>query len=422
MKPKQRKTAAAAVVLLNLILLAICGWAVFTLLRPSEEPPSSQPESSQESSLPSRPASAEPSSLPPEESSAPELILPQGLALTDQFGGSYERALEILDGMTLSQKLGQLILCGVPDKGALSFVETFQPGGFVLFAKDFQDLSPQDVQSILAEYQSLSDIPMVFSVDEEGGEVVRASKFTSLRDTPFPSPQTLYAQGGLQALADDAAEKSAFLLNLGVQWNLAPVCDIAPDKSAYIYNRTFGLPAAQTAECVKTAVEAMEAAGISSCLKHFPGYGGNADTHTGTAVDDRSLDTFRQEDFLPFQAGIDAGADAVLVSHNIVTAMDPDRPASLSPEVHRLLREELGFTGIVLTDALEMDAIQNFSGAENPAVLALQARNDLILYRDGAAAYHALEDAWNAGTITSQQVDAAVLRVLAWKLEKGILQ
>ena len=150
-------------------------------------------------------------------------------------------------------------------------------------------------------------------------------------------------------------------------------------------------------------VEAMEAAGISSCLKHFPGYGGNADTHTGTAVDDRSLDTFRQEDFLPFQAGIDAGADAVLVSHNIVTAMDPDRPASLSPEVHRLLREELGFTGIVLTDALEMDAIQNFSGAENPAVLALQAGNDLILYRDGAAAYHALEDAWNAGTITSRQ-------------------
>ena len=199
MKPKQRKTAAAAVVLLNLILLAICGWAAFTLLRPSEEPPSSQPESSQESSLPSRPASAEPSSLPPEESSAPERILPQGLALTDQFGGSYERALEILDGMTLSQKLGQLILCGVPDKGALSFVETFQPGGFVLFAKDFQDLSPQDVQSILAEYQSLSDIPMVFSVDEEGGEVVRASKFTALRDTPFQSPQTLYAQGGLQA-------------------------------------------------------------------------------------------------------------------------------------------------------------------------------------------------------------------------------
>ncbi len=420
MRTKQRKAAAAAVVLLNLLLLGFCTWAAVTLLRPAEEPPaSSLPESSLETFLPTPP---EPSALPPEESSAPEIVLPQGLALSDRFGGSYERALEILDGMTLSQKLGQLLLCGVPDKGSLSFVETFHPGGFVLFARDFQNLSAEDVQFILGEYQNVSDIPLVFAVDEEGGEVVRASKFTSLRETPFMSPQTLYAQGGLQALADDAAEKSALLLNLGVQWNLAPVCDVAADKSAYIYSRTFGLPAAQTAECVKTVVEAMETAGISSCLKHFPGYGGNTDTHTGTAVDNRPLDTFRQEDFLPFQAGINAGADTVLVSHNIVTAMDPDRPASLSPEVHRLLREELGFTGVILTDALEMDAIQNFSGTDNPAVLALQTGNDLILYRDGAIAYNALEEAWNKGTITSQQVDAAVLRVLAWKLEKGILK
>ena len=166
---------------------------------------------------------------------------------------------------------------------------------------------------------------------------------------------------------------------------------------------------------------AMEAAGISSCLKHFPGYGGNADTHTGVSVDGRSMETFRETDFFPFQAGIDAGAETVLVSHNTVTAMDPNAPASLSLEVHRILREELHFTGIILTDALEMEAIVKFAGNEHPAVVALRAGNDLILQQDGADAFNALKEALDAGAISEEAVDLAVTRILAWKLSKGIL-
>ena len=145
------------------------------------------------------------------------------------------------------------------------------------------------------------------------------------------------------------------------------------------------------------------------------------DTHTGMSVDSRPRETFDTADFLPFQAGIDAGADTVLISHNIVSCMDAELPASLSPEVHRVLREELGFSGIIVTDDLEMDAIQDYAGTESPAVLALRAGNDLILYKQLHQAYYDLAEAWEAGAISAEQVDAAVLRVLAWKLERGII-
>lgn len=419
MKRKQRKAAAAVIVLLNFLLVGVCAWAISSLLR---GPAESSAPSSPEPAVSTRPEVSETApSAGLEEQSLPESSAPADPALFHRFGRCYAEAREILDSMTVSEKLGQLLLTGVPGRETFSAIETCQPAGFVLFAKDFEGLTADGVRSMLSEYQAHAKIPMVFAVDEEGGNIVRVSKHSALRETPFPAPQVLYAKGGLEALESDAAEKSAFLLELGIQLNLAPVCDITADQSAYIYPRTFGLPAAETAQCVRAVVSAMGKAGISSCLKHFPGYGGNLDTHTGMSVDSRPRETFDTEDFLPFQAGIDAGADAVLVSHNIVSCMDAEFPASLSPEVHRVLREDLGFTGIILTDDLEMDAIQDYSGTESPAVLALRAGNDLILHKRILQAHRDLEDAWNAGAISAEQVDAAVLRVLAWKLDRGIL-
>ena len=420
MKPAKRTAFFVTVIILNLLLLSICGWAFWVILShpsPSAVPDSQPTESqSQPSARPEASEAASSAGLP--ESSLPEEPDPAAQGI---FSESVPQAQAILDDMTLSEKLGQLLLTRVPDKEVFSAIETYQPAGFVLFAKDFEGLTADQVRQKLAEYQSHSQIPLAFAVDEEGGEIVRVSKFPSLRETPFSSPLELYAQGGLEALTADAAEKSAFLLDLGIQMNLAPVCDVTSDSSAYIYRRTFGVSAEETADCVRAVVSAMEETGISSCLKHFPGYGGNLDTHTGISIDNRDRAVFDTEDFLPFQAGIDAGADAVLVSHNIVTCMDPDLPASLSPEVHRILREDLGFTGLILTDDLAMDAVSEAAGDESPAVLALRVGNDLILATDFAAACRDLEAAWNAGAITAEQVDAAVLRVLSWKLCKGIL-
>ncbi len=197
---------------------------------------------------------------------------------------------------------------------------------------------------------------LLIGSDEEGGTVTRASRNPNLFEKPFSSPQKLAAQATEHGsiFSEDAWEKNSALLALGINVNLAPVADVSTDPADFIYDRALGQDAAATADYAAQVVTAMRESGIGSVLKHFPGYGSNADTHTGIALDERSLETFRQSDFLPFAAGIEAGEGtaAVLVSHNIMAAVDSDLPASLSPAVHDLLREELGFTGVAMTDDL----------------------------------------------------------------------
>ena len=165
----------------------------------------------------------------------------------------------------------------------------------------------------------------------------------------------------------------------GININFAPVCDVSQDPADFIYDRTLGRDAQETSQYVAAVVETMAEEGMGSVLKHFPGYGNNVDTHTGIAVDQRPLETFEASDFLPFQAGTEAGGGktAVLVSHNIMAAVDDTLPASLSPAVHDLLREQLGFDGVVMTDDLAMEAVAAYSADGAVAVMALEAGNDL---------------------------------------------
>ena len=160
---------------------------------------------------------------------------------------------------------------------------------------------------------------------------------------------------------------------------------------------------------------------MGSTLKHFPGYGNNVDTHTGIAQDERSYETFVTADFLPFEAGIAAGADSVLVCHNVVACMDPDLPASLSPKVHHILRQELGFDGVVMTDDLMMDAIKQYTGNEQAAVQAAQAGNDLLLATDFDVQIPAVLQAVKEGRIPLEQVEQSVRRVLRWKMQLELL-
>ena len=203
--------------------------------------------------------------------------------------------------------------------------------------------------------------------------------------------------------------------------NFAPVADVSTDPADFIYDRTLGRDASATAGYVASVVGAMEESRIGSVLKHFPGYGNNADTHTGIAVDQRPYDSFETSDFLPSAAGIAAGADAVLVSHNIVTCMDGDLPASLSPEVHRVLREELGFDGVILTDDLAMDAIDQYAETGSAAVLALQAGNDMVVTTDFTQQIPQVLQALADGTLSQEVVDRAAARVLGWKYDLGLL-
>jgi len=204
--------------------------------------------------------------------------------------------------------------------------------------------------------------------------------------------------------------------------NLAPVSDVSTDSSDFIYKRAFGKDAKATANYVKTVILAMNRAHIGSTLKHFPGYGNNVDTHTGIATDNREYDQFLKNDFLPFQAGIEAGADSILVSHNIVTSMDKKYPASLSSAVHKILRDTLNFEGVIMTDDLSMDAIKKYTSNNEAAVLALQAGNDLLIATDFDTQIPAVLEAVKSGKIKEDRLDDSVIRILIWKLKLGILK
>ena len=167
----------------------------------------------------------------------------------------------------------------------------------------------------------------------------------------------------------------------------------------------------------------MSADGLGSVLKHFPGYGNNVDTHTGIAVDQRPLETFEASDFLPFQAGTEAGGGktAGLVSHNIMAAVDDTLPASLSPAVHDLLREQLGFDGVVMTDDLAMEAVAAYSADGAVAVMALEAGNDLVITTDYRTQIPKVIEAVESGALSEDTIDTACRRVLTWKQELGML-
>lgn len=326
------------------------------------------------------------------------------------------RAQAILEGMSLEEKVSQMFIARCPEEQAAQKAAEYQLGGYILFARDFDGKTPEEASSNIQSYQSSVSIPMLIGVDEEGGSVNRISRYPAFRSAPFSSSQQLYQDGGFDAVRSDTAEKCQLLKSLGILVNFAPVCDVSENPDDFIYDRSFGKDAVQTSTYVETVVGTMKDQKTGSVLKHFPGYGNNEDTHTGIAYDNRSYETFRTSDFLPFQAGIDSGADMVLVSHNIVKCMDEQFPASLSPRVHEILRKELGFSGVIVTDDLVMDGIREFTGDAQAAVLAVQAGNDLLCCTDFETQIPAVLEAVKNGEIPERQIDESVLRILKMKI------
>jgi len=205
------------------------------------------------------------------------------------------------------------------------------------------------------------------------------------------------------------------LAELGINLNLAPVADVSINETDFIYKRSFGKEAEETAKYIKTVVEAMKKQGISSSLKHFPGYGNNPDTHTGSAVDTRPYQQFISNDFIPFKAGIESGAESVLVSHNIVEAIDSELPASLSKKVIDILRYDMEFTGIITTDDLSMGAVSELQTEFSPEVMAVSAGNDMLIVTDFEKSFQSLLNAVNLGEISIDRINESVLRILKWK-------
>ncbi len=326
----------------------------------------------------------------------------------------------ILDGMTLEEKVGQLFLARCRKETGTEDIAAYHPGGYVLFSRDFDDQTPDSLRARLEGYQSAANIPMLMAVDEEGGTVCRVSSHSAFRAEKYLSPREAYAMGGMAVALSVEWDKAYLLNSLGLNVNLAPVCDISQTPGAFMYARSLGEDPQTTAEFVTGTLERMAENGVGGVMKHFPGYGDNADTHTGSAVDNRSLEALESRDLIPFQAGIDSGLGAVLVSHNIVTALDGERPASLSPAVMTYLRQNMGFSGVILTDDLSMGALEGYT-PEEAAVLALQAGATMLCSTDFDAQIPAVLEAVRNGRLSEQSVEDAVYKILTWKQSLGLL-
>ena len=314
----------------------------------------------------------------------------------------------IVQAMTIEDKAGQLLL--VLDSKNLLTDQTMS--GCVLFEDDFANKSRNEVIENIERYQSNAKYPMIIAVDEEGGSVVRVSKY--LRDNRFRLPQDVYKSGGMDSIISDATEKSEYLKEFGINVNLAPVADVATNEDDYIYRRSFGVDADATSNYVRNVVMAMSDIKMGSVLKHFPGYG-SAPGSGGTYHDSRDFNSLKNNDLLPFKAGIEAGANSILVTNNIIDSVDNQNPATLSKDIHDLLREDLKYNGVIMTDDVT-DLNNNEFGNDSEIVIkAIKAGNDLIMTSRPQIYFESLIAAINNDELCLNELDLSVLRVIAWK-------
>ena len=328
---------------------------------------------------------------------------------------------KLLSEMTLEEKVGQMFYSSVPVGAGEDWITKYHMGGYVLFGNDFDDKSADDVRAMIQGYQMKSKVPLLIGVDEEGGTVLRVSYHEQLRESGFDSPKNFYQNGGWDAIDATETEKAELLTSLGINVNNAPVCDITSNPDSFIYDRSFSGDPDEVSTFVKKVVDICKDKKLGTVLKHFPGYGDNTDTHEDMSYDIRPLDDFRNRDFIPFKAGIEEGADSIMVAHNIMADVDADYPASLSKKVHDIIRNELGFDGVIMTDDLAMQAITKYTGTEAAAVTAAKCGNDILCCTDVEAQYPAVLEAVKNGEIPQEQIDASVKRILKWKHNLGLI-
>lgn len=337
----------------------------------------------------------------------------------DLFEEHYKEAEKILSKMTLEQKVGQMFFARFNNETKDEDITEKFPGGFVLFADDFNVSDEKVIINNIEYIQKLSQktmkLPLGLAVDEEGGTVNRISKFH--RNEKFPSPHDIYSQSGLKGILEIDKEKRDLLRKFKMNVNLAPVADMSDNPDDYIYDRTLGYSLNETINYIKEDVKGYVNDKFTCCTKHFPGYGNNVNTHTGIAIDQREYDVFLNADFKPFQASIEEKIPMILVSHNIVICKDKNYPASISKIWHDILRNDLKFTGLILTDDLIMDAIKDYTGDFSPAIIAINAGNDILLTSQYKEHLEAAIQAAKNGTISQDTINKACKRIIAWKIK-----
>lgn len=338
---------------------------------------------------------------------------------------------ETLAGMSLYDKICQMMFvtpesitgmeivtaAGETTKASL---EKYPVGGIMYSAQNLE--SSQQVTEMIANSQEYSDIDLFIAADEEGGIVNRLMRTLG---TTYIDSMYNYRNDGTETAYNNAYTIASDMSSYGFNLDFAPVADVwsNPDNTV-IGERAYSDDFSQAAELVGSAVKGFEAGGVLCTLKHFPGHGDTAqDSHYSSAYVTKTKDEIMSEEMLPFEAGIEAGADFVMVGHLIVPDID-ELPATLSYKIGtEMLRDEIGFEGVVITDSLNMEAISDNYTAGDAAVMAVQAGMDMLLdSADIDAAIAALENAVESGEITEDRIDQSVRRILTAKEKAGLLK
>lgn len=289
-------------------------------------------------------------------------------------------------------QLGQLVFTGLSGltltSEEKSFIEKEDIGGVILFSKNYE--SPAQLAELVNSIQVLrKEYPLFICTDHEGGRVVRfKTQFTQ-----FPPMLEIAKLDSPKLVFEVATIMAEELLACGVNLNLAPVCDIwNNDQNRVIWDRAFGTDHETVSKFISSMIRGFETNHLMSCAKHFPGHGNTLkDSHYDLPIVKKPLEEIRNEELQPFIKAVKARVDMIMMAHIIVEDIDPELPCSLSPKAHEILRKELKYKGLILSDDMQMGAITAHRGTGEAAMMAIRAGSDLVEYRDMAEAVLGLE-------------------------------
>lgn len=337
--------------------------------------------------------------------------------------------------MTVEEKVAQLFmitpeaLTGYSTVTAASSVtqealREYPVGGVILFSQNI--VNPQQVTEMTGNLQKYaietSGMPMFLGIDEEGGKVARIAGNANFDVKKVPNMREIGESGDRDQAYEAGQVIGDYLNTYGFNVDFAPVADVLTNsENQLLQARSFGTDAALVSEMNQAFIKGLNENEVYGCLKHFPGHGGTSgDTHAGYAYTDRTLEEIKAEELVPFQEGIDNGISFVMVAHIAATNITGNEiPASLSREIiTELLREQMGYDGIVITDAMNMRAIVDEYSSASAAVKAILAGADIVLMpQDFKSAYQGVLDAYASGTISEERINESLRRIITVKLE-----
>lgn len=347
---------------------------------------------------------------------------------------------DILENMTLEEKVGQLFIVNLEliddsqgnyyefrkiTKSMKEQLKKYKIGGVCLFARNIE--TREQTTDLINDLQKVSKFPLFVTVDEEGGEVARIAGNDNMQTTKFPTMEEVGSYDDKEYAFNVGDTIGKEIRELGFNVDFAPVADVRTNElNMEIGSRSFGNNPKVVASMVKEVVEGLQGQGISATLKHFPGHGdAKDDSHEGAVNVENDIERLRDVEFVPFKAGIKAGADFIMVSHiSISRVTESTIPASLSSLVMKeMLRTELGFNGIIISDAFNMKAITDNYTAKQASKKAFEAGADMLLMPESfVEAYHSILNAVNKDTISEERLDESVKRILEVKIKRGLIK